>query len=259
MTVSADRLELNVTYVGANIELGIRPGTIEFIDGGTAEEISTLDGHIRLQPGSSFYMTTEELGIGRSISNDLYVDSPKISRSHAKIVSRGDESFVLCDSGSANGTSINGRQLDKNEVCKLQDSGEIQLAGVFHIKFTDYGATHVSAETVTLYGLTLSHPDRKIWLQDAEEEPLRLSNSEHAFLSSLMEAYPNHVTHNDLTQRIWGWRPDNADDEKRSRDALFNIVKRLRERLEVVDPNSNYIETVRKWGSREGGYKFDKS
>lgn len=259
MAVSSDRLELCITYVAENIDLGVRPGAIEFINGDEEAETTTVDGHIRLKAGRGFYMTTDELGIGRSVSNDLYIDSPKISRSHAKIVARDDESFVLCDSGSANGTSINGQQLDKNETFKLQESGEIQLAGVFHIKFTDFGATHVSAETVTLYGLTLSHPDRKVWIQGSEDEPLRLSSSEHAFLSSLMDAYPAHVSHNDLTHRVWGWRPDNADDEKRSRDALFNIVKRLRERLGVVDPDSEYIETVRKWGDREGGYKFNKS
>lgn len=259
MATGSDRLELCVTYVADNIELGVRPDAIEFINSGETTETTSPDGHVRLQPGAGFYMLTDELGIGRSSSNELYVDSPKISRSHAKIMAKDDESFVLTDSGSANGTSINGHQLEKNGEHKLHDSGEIQLAGVFHIKFTDFGATHVSAETVTLYGLTLSHPDRKIWVQGAEDDSLRLSNSEHALLSSLMEGYPNHVTHNDLTQRIWGWRPDNADDEKRSRDALFNIVKRLRERLEVVDPECNYIETVRKWGSREGGYKFAKS
>lgn len=258
MAVGLDRLELCITYVADHIELGVRPGTVEFVDGDVAPEITTPDGHVRVQPGIGFYMTTAEFGIGRSVSNDLYVDSAKISRSHAKIIARDDESFVLCDNGSANGTSINGRQLDKDEVCKLQESGEIQLAGIFHLKYTDYGATHISAETVTLYGLTLSHPDRKIWMQGGEDEPLRLSNSEHVFLSTLMDAYPEHVTHNDLTHRIWGWTPDNAGDEKRSRDALFNIVKRLRERLQVVDPDSEYIETVRKWGSREGGYKFNK-
>jgi len=42
------------------------------------------------------------------------------------------------------------------------------------------------------------------------------------------------------------------------RDSLFNIVKRLRERLEMLDPEHECIETVRKWGDREGGYRFNK-
>lgn len=259
MTLSTDRLELCVTYVADNIELGVRPGSVEFIDRNNSSEIATLEGHIRLDAGTSFYMSGTEFGIGRSVSNDLYVDSPKISRSHARIVARSDESFVLYDSGSANGTSLNGRRLEKDEECKLQETGEIQLAGVFHLKFTDYGATHVAAETTTLYGITLSHADRRVWLQGTnDKDPLRLSSSEYKFLNALMEKYPEHVTHRDLTYNIWGWEPDNEEDEKRSRDALFNIVKRLRERLLEVDADYEYIETVRKWGNREGGYKFNK-
>jgi DNA-binding winged helix-turn-helix (wHTH) protein len=73
-----------------------------------------------------------------------------------------------------------------------------------------------------------------------------------------MEAYPDPVSHRDLAYAIWGWEADNPDDEKRVRDALFNIVKRLRERLEILDPDHEYIETVRKWGEREGGYRFTK-
>ncbi|MEM7132457.1 MAG: FHA domain-containing protein [Chloroflexota bacterium] len=259
MDFSTDRLELCVTYVAESIELGVRPTSIEFIDRNGSKETATLEGHIRLESGTSFYMSSNEFGIGRSVNNDLFIDSPQISRSHAKIIARGDESFVLSDSGSANGTSLNGHRLDKEAEYKLQESGEIQLAGVFHMKFTDYGATHVAADTITLYGITLSHPDRRVWVQgDEEGESIRLSSSEHKFLSALMEKYPEHVSHRDLTYNIWGWEPDNSDDDKRSRDALFNIVKRLRERLFEVDPDNEYIETVRKWGSREGGYKFNK-
>ena len=61
-----------------------------------------------------------------------------------------------------------------------------------------------------------------------------------------------------LTQALWDYNTDDPDDEKRSRDALFNIAKRLRDRLQIVDPDYEYVETVRKWGNREGGYKFNK-
>jgi DNA-binding response OmpR family regulator len=90
------------------------------------------------------------------------------------------------------------------------------------------------------------------------KEEIRLSSSEYQFLKLLMEAYPEPVAHRDLAYAIWGWEPDNPDDDKRVRDALFNIVKRLRERLALLDPDHEYIETVRKWGEREGGYRFNK-
>lgn len=262
MAFATERLELCISYVADNVELGILPKSVEFIDSGRTDSVavSTTEGHISLKSGSCFRLNSADFGMGRSVTNDLYINSPKISRSHAKIIACRDQSYELHDVGGANGTSINGIQLGKHEECKLNDSGEIQLAGIFHLKFTDFGATHVTPEALTLYGLTLSHADRRLWRQgNKNSTTVKLSKSEYSFLNKLMAKYPKHATHNELADAIWGWQADSADDDKRIRDALFNIVKRLRERLQEVDIEHEYIETVRKWGERMGGYKFNKS
>ena len=260
MTQRHDRLELCITYVAPNIMVGVRATSVEFVDRDPAltRAVATVEGHVKLEQGVSFYVNTGEFGLGRSVHNDLFIDSAKISRSHLKIVAGQDESFHVQDVGSANGTSLNGKPLEKFKEYHLRASGEIQLAGVFHIQFTDFGATFVAPETSTIFGLSLSHADRMVWVQGAEGEAFKLSNSEYKFLNLLMERYPGHTTHAELAETIWEYAPDNPDDEKRSRDAIFNIAKRLRERLLVVDPDHEYIETVRKWGEREGGYKFNK-
>lgn len=260
MQINHDRLELCITYIAPNIAVGIRPGSIEFVERGPSagHDPVTIDGHLALEPEMSFYVNTDEFSIGRSVTNDLVVDSPKISRSHLKIIVSQDESYHAQDLGSANGTMLNGRALEKAQEYHLRAGGELQLAGILHIKFTDFGATFVAPETLTVFGLSLSHSDRAVWVQGREGDGFKLSNSEHKFLSLLMESYPDHVTHAVLGQAIWEYVPNDPDDEKRTRDALFNIAKRLRERLQIVDPDYEYIETVRKWGSREGGYKFNK-
>ena len=255
-----DRLELCITYVAPNITVGVRPESIDFggRPGTHARDLATPEGHLKLEQAVKFYMNTEEFGVGRSVSNDLVIDSPKISRSHLKILAGQDDSFHVQDLGSANGTMLNGKALEKLKEYHLRASGELQLAGILHIKFTDSGATFVAPETLTVFGLSLSHADRNVWLQGRETDGFKLSNSEYKFLSLLMERYPDHVSHVDLTQAIWEYVSNDPEDEKRSRDALFNIAKRLRERLQIVDPDYEYIETVRKWGEREGGYKFNK-
>lgn len=260
MQVNRDRLELCVTYLAPNIAIGVRPGSIDFVDDTIVSKQlpATVDGHLTLEPDISFYVNANEFTVGRSVNNDLVIDSPKISRSHLKILARQDESYYVQDLGSSNGSMINGKELEKLQDYHLRDSGEIQLAGILHIKFTDFGATYVAPETLTLFGLNLSHTDRMVWAQGREDNSFKLSNSEYKFLSLLMESYPNHTTHAQLSQAIWEYTSDDADDEKRARDALFNIAKRLRERLQIVDPDYEYIETVRKWGEREGGYKFNK-
>lgn len=260
MQLNRDRIELCITYVAPNISIGVRPGSIEFVERAVASTrpLATVEGHLALEPDISFYVNTEEFSVGRSVNNDLVIDSPKISRSHLKIVAGSDESYYAQDMGSANGTMLNGKALEKLKEYHLRASGELQLAGILHLKFTDFGATFVAPETLTVFGLSLSHADRTVWVQGREEDGFKLSNSEYKFLSLLMESYPDHVTHADLGQTIWEYSSNDADDEKRARDALFNIAKRLRERLQIVDPDYEYIETVRKWGDREGGYKFIK-
>lgn len=257
--MNAERLELCITYVAPNITVGIRPGAVEFVDRTAVPAGGTVgNGHLPLAADVSFYVNTDEFTIGRSVNNDLLIDSTKISRSHLKILAGLDESYHVQDLGSANGTMLNGKTLEKLEEYHLRAGGELQLAGVVHIKFTDLGATFVAPETITIFGLNLSHADRTVWVQGREADGFRLSSSEHKFLSLLMERYPEHATHAELTQAIWEYASDDPDDEKRSRDALFNIAKRLRERLLIADPDHEYIETVRKWGEREGGYKFNK-
>ncbi len=260
MEVNRDRLELCITYAAPNISVGVRPGSIEFVDRDAAAkaELATGEGHLVLLADTSFYVNSEEFCVGRSVANDLVIDSAKISRSHMKILAGADESYHAQDLGSANGTMLNGKALEKFKEYHLRAGGEIQLAGILHIKFTDFGATFVAPETLTVFGLSLSHADRTVWVQGREEDGFKLSNSEYKFLSLLLEGYPDHVSHADLGQAIWEYASNDADDEKRTRDALFNIAKRLRERLLIVDPDYEYIETVRKWGDREGGYKFNK-
>ncbi|MCB0081906.1 MAG: FHA domain-containing protein [Caldilineaceae bacterium] len=253
-----DPLEVCITYLAPDVAIGVRQSSIQFVGQAPPNAEGAAGGHIKLEPNARFYVNTEEFGVGRSATNDLVVDNPKISRSHLKILVGQDNSYHVQDLGSANGTMLDGKPLEKYQEYHLRSTGEIQLAGILHMTFTDFGATYVTPEVLTVYGLSLSHSDRSVWMQGQEEDAFKLSSSEYKFLSMLMENYPNHVTHGMLTQALWDYNTDDPDDEKRSRDALFNIAKRLRDRLQIVDPDYEYVETVRKWGNREGGYKFNK-
>lgn len=58
--------------------------------------------------------------IGRSVRNDLWTDDPFTSRLHAEIRQRGD-GFWLSDSGSANGTYLNGARLTAPVMLRDRD------------------------------------------------------------------------------------------------------------------------------------------
>src|SRR5579875_3008859 len=58
--------------------------------------------------------------IGRSRSCDIVLEDPNVSREHAELRPRGD-SWVLTDLGSTNGSSINGRRIERPEVVRPGD------------------------------------------------------------------------------------------------------------------------------------------
>ena len=76
-------------------------------------------------PGKSFPLTKDELSIGRDISNDIVINDAEISRHHARLnVQAGG--FVLEDTGSTNGTFVNGQRLMGPHLLR---PGEMVLLG----------------------------------------------------------------------------------------------------------------------------------
>jgi hypothetical protein len=62
--------------------------------------------------------------IGRSRQCDVVLGDPNVSREHAEIRPRGG-SWILHDLGSTNGSSLNGRRIERAEVLKAGDQIEI--------------------------------------------------------------------------------------------------------------------------------------
>ena len=60
---------------------------------------------------------------------DLCIDSPTISRLHAKII-KTEDGYLLCDMNSTNGTFLNGRRLEVNEQVPIKLSDEIHFAEI---------------------------------------------------------------------------------------------------------------------------------
>jgi hypothetical protein len=58
--------------------------------------------------GSEFVIRKQSVTVGRSLDNDLVLDSPDVSRRHARIEATG-ATLMLTDLDSTNGTKVNGR------------------------------------------------------------------------------------------------------------------------------------------------------
>lgn len=66
-----------------------------------------------LTPGATFPLTAPETIFGRSETCEIPIDSPTVSRHHARITRQGD-TYLLDDLGSTLGTFINGAAIGKN-------------------------------------------------------------------------------------------------------------------------------------------------
>ncbi len=68
------------------------------------------------------------LSIGRAAGNRLRIDDASVSRQHCSISLRGDGQVIITDLESANGTAVNTRFLNPNEISTLK-KGDAILVG----------------------------------------------------------------------------------------------------------------------------------
>ena len=78
--------------------------------------------------GARFEMTSEEVRAGRATSSDIFLDDVTVSRNHARFVRTASGRLAVQDSGSLNGTYVNGVRVEE----KFLDSGDEIQIGKFH-------------------------------------------------------------------------------------------------------------------------------
>jgi pSer/pThr/pTyr-binding forkhead associated (FHA) protein len=80
--------------------------------------------------GETFALEGERTLIGRSPDCEIFLDDVTVSRKHA-VLHRRDDTFVVEDLGSLNGTFLNKRRIESGE---LNDNDELQI-GKYRLTF----------------------------------------------------------------------------------------------------------------------------
>ncbi|MBP6015392.1 MAG: FHA domain-containing protein [Candidatus Promineofilum sp.] len=83
-------------------------------------------------PTTRIQLQTEQLTIGRSAGNDLVLADAEVSRRHIRIVRRAD-GFAVEDTGSTNGTFVNGQRI--THLTLLQDGDTIDLGDTVRLRY----------------------------------------------------------------------------------------------------------------------------
>lgn len=184
-------------------------------------------------------LNQRSMTIGRAADCQVRIDVRWVSRTHAYIRMEATH-YVLEDAGSKNGVFVNGQRVADLHI--LEDGDRIQVAPGLELIFVDSEATaplpgHVDRS------LSLDREQRRVTVCGQELIP-PLSTAQYDFLE-LLAAEPGRVySRPEIITGVWpGSRPEGVSD-----DAIDALVRRLRHRLAEVDPDHEYIVTVRGYG-----------
>lgn len=102
------------------------PGQLEDLAPGDAMLLVTKGSNV----GATYLLDSEVVRVGRHPDNDVFLDDVTVSRKHAEF-HRQDGAYSVKDTGSLNGTYVNGKSID---VSALKRGDEVQV-GKFKLVF----------------------------------------------------------------------------------------------------------------------------
>ena len=110
--------------------------TLFRMPGGLMGELKCTQG---VRAGESFSLSAGTFSIGRGAPFDLNLEEePGVSKTHAKVIAE-NETYVLVDDESRNGTLLNGKPVTRSV---LQHGDQIQICGC-SLVFYSLGSTGV--------------------------------------------------------------------------------------------------------------------
>jgi len=160
------------------------------------------------------------------------------------------EGVLLEDLGSKNGTFHNGKKI--SDPSFLQDGDMIRVSLLQNFVFLSSDATMPMeagqlpfSESEKIGRLYLESRSRRVWINQKEVVP-PLSVPQFRLLQALYEQQGKVVSRQDLIVATWGDQESYGVSEQ----ALDALIRRLRDRLAMLDPTQGYIITVRGHGIR---------
>lgn len=196
--------------------------------------------------GKRMTIEKDEIVAGRDHDCDVVLDERQVSRQHI-IIRRAGEEYVIEDLNSKNGTWVNGEQLKGQRL--LKDGDEVSVAMVVKMTFSSSESTAPltvdAIQAAEGSRLRLDRDARRVFVSGKEIVP-PLSLPQYRLLEMLFDARGAVCTRTNVIEAVW---PDAVSDGV-SEQAIDALVRRLRDRIAEVDPDHQFIITVRGHGFR---------
>ena len=197
-----------------------------------------------LRDGERFVIRDQHLVIGRDESADIQLESPYVSRNHAEIIKEGGYWFLI-DQYSKNGVFKNLSRIQPGKKVRIREGDHIRIGSVSVFTFHDPEATiHESEFHIKSLGLWLDLANHQVYIYNQRLEP-PLSQQQFKLLHALIENEGGVLTNEKIAGVLW---PQAAGGVAVA--AIDNAISRLRSRLAEIDPEHDYIRTVRGVGKR---------
>ncbi|MBK6587203.1 MAG: FHA domain-containing protein [Acidobacteria bacterium] len=122
--------ELNVTI--PSIKLGDAKPHAELIE--KEREGAVFVAHFELngtpRDRRITFPSNGRLSVGRTVSNDLTIDDVSVSKIHASLVIDSDDNLSVADTGSTNGTFVNGERIPYGKALRLKAEDRVKFGMV---------------------------------------------------------------------------------------------------------------------------------
>ncbi|NLE45796.1 MAG: FHA domain-containing protein [Chloroflexi bacterium] len=209
----------------------------------TREEMPMLVIYEGSMAGQRWLINQERLVIGRGSDCDITIPERQISRRHVQI-ERDDHGYLLHDLGSKNGTYVNGQEV-RGTPYRLRDGDEIQIALCLKMGFVGADATVPLELDGPDRGISIDKDAKRVFVGGHELTP-PLSLAQYRLIELLYDNADRVVSRDEVVEVVW------SEEEAQgiSEQAIDALVRRLRERIAAIDPDYNYIVTVRGHGFR---------
>lgn len=180
---------------------------------------------------------------------DIKLNDPQISRNHAEIHFR-DGTFWLRDTGSTNGTVLNGKSLEKEKDYPLTDNSTIGIAIIQNIPRAELLFRQMPGDiNVPVEQSTLNYP----WLNiDDGRKEVRIDNKlvplspkEYNLLLLLYRKAGNVCSRDEIIATVWA---DVQDPGAVSDATVDQLVHRLREKVEPIPSKPVRIISKKRFG-----------
>ncbi len=194
--------------------------------------------------GTRWSISAPSVTLGRAKDCDIVLPERQVSRYHMRI-EQDEAGYLLRDLGSKNGTSVNGEAVT-GQPYRLRDGDEIEIASVLQMGFVAGDATLPLSDAGERHRdrLQVNVSARQVSLGRSILDP-PLSPAQFTLLEALIAVDGDVMTREEIIDTVWPDAVGGVTDQ-----ALDALVYRLRERLAELDPDHEYVVTVRGHGFR---------